>query len=95
MPTSNRSGASLTDLLRNDPAMMKALQELGYDAVYHMKSVPMRKDVDYWVAALEAKYEDKGPKWGREEWDHLLGDCMVSPMPWPYLSLHDTNSNRP
>ncbi|MCJ1415609.1 hypothetical protein MMC32_001941 [Xylographa parallela] len=56
---------------------MTALKELGYNDVYHMKEVYMRNDADFWVAAFEAKYEGKGAKYGKEQWDHLLGDCMA------------------
>ncbi|MCJ1259161.1 hypothetical protein MMC24_006997 [Lignoscripta atroalba] len=57
--------------------MTFALDELGYDDVYHMKKVPAKDHADFWVAAMEAKFEGKGPEYGREEWDHLLGDCMA------------------
>lgn len=36
------------------------------------------KDDDLWVEAFQAKFEGKGKKWGRKEWDALLGHCMVS-----------------
>ena len=58
-------------------AITMALKQLGYNDVYHMREVFTRNDADLWVAALEAKYEGKGAEWGREEWDRLLGDCMV------------------
>ena len=57
--------------------MALALKELGYQDVYHMKKAFSDNHGDFWVAAMEAKYEGKGPKFGREEWDRLLGDCMV------------------
>ena len=58
---------------------MTALKQLGYNDVYHMKEVYMRNDANFWVAAFEAKYEGKGAEYGMEEWDHVLGDCMVQP----------------
>jgi len=34
-------------------------------------------DVDMWIEAFQAKYENIGKKFGREEWDKLLGHCMA------------------
>jgi len=34
-------------------------------------------DGDMWLQAIDAKYFDKGT-FGKEEWDQLLGHCMVS-----------------
>ena len=34
-------------------------------------------DTELWVEALEAKYEGKGKPYGRQEFDALLGHCMV------------------
>lgn len=42
-----------------------------------------------WVDAFERKYEGKGKPFGREEWDQLLGHCMVSPL----LSLQHRKAN--
>ncbi|MCJ1476726.1 hypothetical protein MMC13_005394 [Lambiella insularis] len=53
-----------------------ALKQLGYNDVYHMKAVFERNDADFWVAAMQAKFEGKGAEYGRQEWDRLLGDCM-------------------
>lgn len=58
-------------------AIMMALKQLGYNDVYHMKEVFLRNDAEFWIAAMEAKYEGKGAEYGRKEWDHLLGDCMA------------------
>ena len=32
-----------------------------------------------WIEAIEAKFEGKGKPFEREDWDQLLGHCMVSP----------------
>jgi hypothetical protein len=36
------------------------------------------KDDGLWVEAYQAKFEGKGKKWGRKEWDALLGHCVMS-----------------
>ena len=62
--------------------MTIALQSLGYGEVYHMRSAyASERDVELWIKALEAKYEGRGPPFGREEWNLILGHCKVaSPM---------------
>jgi hypothetical protein len=40
-----------------------------------MKENP--KDAEMWVEAFDAKFEGKGKPWGREEFDQVLGHCMV------------------
>jgi hypothetical protein len=40
-----------------------------------MKENP--KDAKLWVEAFDAKFEGKGKPWGREEFDQVLGHCMV------------------
>jgi hypothetical protein len=34
-------------------------------------------DTEMWVEAIDAKYKGVGKPYGREEWDKLLGHCMV------------------
>jgi len=34
-------------------------------------------DVGMWVEALDAKYKGVGKPYGKEEFDKLLGHCMV------------------
>jgi hypothetical protein len=34
-------------------------------------------DSGMWVEAIDAKYKGIGKPYGREEWDKLLGHCMV------------------
>jgi hypothetical protein len=36
------------------------------------------RDGDMWLEAYEAKFEGNGKPYGREEFDKLLGHCMVS-----------------
>lgn len=36
------------------------------------------RDSDMWVEAFEAKHEGKGKPFVKEDWDQLLGHCMVS-----------------
>lgn len=56
-------------------ALFTALQRLGYKP-YHM-AVAMgspKTNLGLWCEALRAKFHGKGPKWGRAEFDKLLGD---------------------
>jgi glycogen synthase len=52
---------------------------LGYDKVYHMISVIQNiPDTDLWNEATDAKFNGKGKPYTREDFDQILGDCMVS-----------------
>ncbi|KAJ7606809.1 efflux pump antibiotic resistance protein [Roridomyces roridus] len=54
-----------------------ALQILGYDECYHMINTHRNiRDFDMWMEAVAAKYDGKG-KFGRAEFDKLLGHCMA------------------
>jgi hypothetical protein len=57
-----------------------ALFDLGYADVYHMTSVLLQNPPDskMWIEAYEAKFEGKGRPFTRDDWDQLLGHCMVS-----------------
>lgn len=59
--------------------MRAALIQLGYFDCYHMFSTMEEnpKDADMWIEAFRSKFEGKGKAFGREEWDQLLGHCMV------------------
>lgn len=59
-------------------AIRAALQRLGYNKAYHMMSASVENPPDclMWHDALCAKYDGVG-KFGRAEWDQLLGDCQV------------------
>ena len=50
-----------------------------------MKENP--KDADMWVEAFEAKFKGKGKPWGREEFDQVLGHCMVFLLLGSYFGL--------
>ncbi|TWU71559.1 hypothetical protein ED733_000209 [Metarhizium rileyi] len=54
-----------------------ALHQLGFHTCYHMASIMesqnMETDIDLWIEALEVKFDGKGEKWTREDWDKLLG----------------------
>ncbi len=58
--------------------MRKALLLLGYHDVYHMTSCMNEnpRDHEMWADALDAKYYGKGT-FSKEDWDQLLGHCMV------------------
>jgi hypothetical protein len=64
-------------------ALRQALQQLGYSKTYHMMcaSVENPPDCLMWQDALTAKYDGVG-KFGRKEWDQLLGDCQAV-CDWP------------
>lgn len=59
-------------------AILEALELLGYKPIYHMKEVGKNRHQERWIAALEAKFERKGKKFEREDWDELLGGYAVS-----------------
>lgn len=68
----------MADLASSPTAMKTALEQLGYNDVYHMTTAMHNpKDYDMWTQAFNAKYKGKGEKFTREEWDMLLGDCQV------------------
>lgn len=56
-------------------ALFTALQRLGYTP-YHMALAmgSPKTNLALWCEALNAKYHGQGKKWGREEFDRLLGD---------------------
>lgn len=59
--------------------MRVALKELGYVDTYHMDScMENPPDCDLWTEALDAKFNGKGRKFGKDDWDQLLGHCQVS-----------------
>ncbi|KAL2007652.1 hypothetical protein VTN00DRAFT_7634 [Thermoascus crustaceus] len=54
--------------------MQRALEILGIPT-YHMNVVLTRpSDVPLWSEALDAKFYGKGKRYGREEWDKLVGE---------------------
>jgi hypothetical protein len=52
---------------------------LGFDDTYHMIEMLEENppDGEMWLEAYKAKFEGIGKPYGREEWDKLLGHCMV------------------
>ncbi|KAL9594689.1 MAG: hypothetical protein Q9219_006889 [cf. Caloplaca sp. 3 TL-2023] len=57
--------------------MQVALEELGLGPCHHMHYCfqnPM--ECDMWKEALEAKFQNKGRKYTRKDWDQLLGHCQ-------------------
>lgn len=62
----------------SDTAMSAALKVLGYNDVYHMSScISNPPDSVVWRRAVRAKWFGQGKVFARENWDLLLGDCMV------------------
>lgn len=68
-------------------SLRSALKELGYTDTYHMMSASVENPPDClcWMDAFAAKYEGKG-KFGREEWDALLGHCQAV-CDWPAVAF--------
>ncbi|KAJ6479006.1 hypothetical protein C8R45DRAFT_1006443 [Mycena sanguinolenta] len=59
-------------------SMRAALAALDYGNAHHIGRVMANpEEVDAWNTAIDAKYHGKGRRYGREEWDHLLGDFKV------------------
>lgn len=56
-------------------SIFAGLEQLGFN-VYHMvKAIQSPKtNLDLWREAIDAKFYGKGKKWGREEFDKLLGN---------------------
>ncbi|KAL8936732.1 MAG: hypothetical protein Q9216_004773 [Gyalolechia sp. 2 TL-2023] len=58
--------------------MQAVLNDLGLGPCYHMHSCfqnPM--DCDMWREALDAKFNNRGRKYGKKDWDQLLGNCQA------------------
>ena len=68
-------------------SLRAALKELGYNDCYHMMSASVENPPDclVWQDAFAAKYDGKG-KFGREEWDQLLGHCQAV-CDWPAVAF--------
>ena len=68
-------------------ALRIALKELGYNDTYHMMNASVENPPDclMWQDAFAAKFDGKG-KFGREEWDQLLGHCQAI-CDWPAVAF--------
>lgn len=68
-------------------SLRSALQELGFRDCYHMMSASVENPPDclMWSDALAAKYDGKG-RFGREQWDQLLGHCQAV-CDWPAVAF--------
>jgi len=64
-------------------SLRAALKRLGYEDCYHMLSASTENPPDclLWQDAFAAKYDGVG-KFGREQWDMLLGGCQAV-ADWP------------
>ncbi len=59
-------------------SMCTALQMLGYNKCYHMlETLYNPPDTRMWQEAIDAQFYGQGKRFGREQWDQLLGDCQV------------------
>lgn len=48
-------------------------------------------DVSMWVEAIDAKYSGVGKPYGKEEFDKLLGHCMVCNLSFNPTDFHSRN----
>ncbi|OAR02278.1 hypothetical protein LLEC1_05426 [Akanthomyces lecanii] len=69
-------------------SMRAAMKRLGYVDTYHMMncSIENPSDALMWMDALAAKYDGKGPKFTRAEWDQLLGHAQAV-CDWPSIAF--------
>jgi hypothetical protein len=60
-------------------SLRQALICLGYSDCYHFASTLQENPLDtsLWLEALNAKFKGIGKKYGRPEWDALLGTCQA------------------
>ncbi|KAL9110635.1 MAG: hypothetical protein Q9227_004812 [Pyrenula ochraceoflavens] len=60
-------------------AIRQALRDIGYRDVYHASVIYGENpaDVDMWIEAFEGKFDGTRKRFGRNEWDQLLGNCMA------------------
>jgi len=70
----------LTNILVLIVALRATLLELGYFDVYHIASLMVENpsDSEMWCEAIDAKFYGKGNPYDKDQWDKLLGHCMVS-----------------
>lgn len=71
-------------------SLRQALLDLGYADVYHFASILNENppDAELWLEALDCK--QKGEKYGRRNWDALLGHCEAvtdTPVVWFWEDL--------
>jgi hypothetical protein len=54
------------------------LKALGYNDIFHGFSATLGnvRDCEMWLAALKAKYDNKGKPFGCKGFDQLLGHCQ-------------------
>ena len=58
--------------------MRRALMQLEYLDTYHgFATLENPMDSEMWLEALQFKYEKKGKPFTLQDWDSLLGHCMV------------------
>lgn len=56
-------------------SLFAAMEELGYTPYHMSKAIQSPKsNLDVWREAIDAKFNGKGEKWGREEFDKILGN---------------------
>lgn len=58
-------------------ALADSLGQLGISPMYHMREVSENKHQGMWVQAIEAKFENKGEGWGRQDFERILAGYEV------------------
>ncbi|KAJ5114018.1 hypothetical protein N7456_002552 [Penicillium angulare] len=60
-------------------SLRTALEILGYNQTYHGYSAAFEnpRDCDMWLQAMSAKFDKRGKRFGRAEFDQLLGHCQA------------------
>lgn len=60
------------------PAITNGLKFLGISPIYHgwQTIFDNPRDNQWWLQAIEAKFDGKGTPYGRQEFDKLLGHCQ-------------------
>lgn len=59
-------------------ALADALADLGISPIYHMREVGKNGHAQFWIEALEAKFEGKEYALERQEFDQILAEYQAS-----------------
>lgn len=59
-------------------ALADALLDLGISPIYHMREVGKNGHAQFWIEALEAKFEGKEYALERQKFDRILAEYQAS-----------------